>query len=124
MIESISISGFKCFNSIKLKQLGRVNIVAGPNGSGKTALLEALFVATRGNPEALLQANAGRDFHIPQALIHGAVDPAPYLRATFDHFSDSPTASRSLRGRLSLPTTIAGPKITGLRSRTTKKVAQ
>jgi AAA15 family ATPase/GTPase len=46
MIDSLEISGFKCFKHIQLKDLSRINFIVGDNGTGKTALLEALFMAS------------------------------------------------------------------------------
>ena len=45
MIRSISIKNFRCFESLDIAKCGRVNVVVGDNGSGKTALLEAIFLA-------------------------------------------------------------------------------
>jgi len=44
MIQSLHIENFRCFRDVHLDDLGRVNILAGGNGSGKTAFLEALFL--------------------------------------------------------------------------------
>lgn len=42
MIRSISIQGFRCFDSFEATGFGRVNLLIGRNNSGKTALLEAV----------------------------------------------------------------------------------
>ncbi|MDY7010293.1 MAG: AAA family ATPase [Planctomycetota bacterium] len=44
MIQDVEIRNFKCFKSLYLPELSRVNIVGGANNVGKTALLEALFM--------------------------------------------------------------------------------
>jgi hypothetical protein len=46
MIESFRIQNFRCFADLTVGPLGRVNLIAGKNNAGKTALLEALFVYT------------------------------------------------------------------------------
>lgn len=46
MIESFLIQNFRCFADLTIGPLGRVNLVAGKNNAGKTALLEALFLFT------------------------------------------------------------------------------
>jgi hypothetical protein len=46
MIESFRIQNFRCFADLRIGPLGRVNLVAGKNNAGKTALLEALFLFT------------------------------------------------------------------------------
>lgn len=44
MIQDVEIRNFKCFKSLYLPDLSRVNIIGGANSVGKTALLEALFM--------------------------------------------------------------------------------
>ena len=54
MYKSFEIKNFKCFEHLKLNNLTRVNLIAGKNNVGKTALLEALFLHCDGhNPERL-----------------------------------------------------------------------
>lgn len=47
MIESFEVSNFKLFEHLKLEGLGRVNLIVGANNTGKTALLEALYLDGR-----------------------------------------------------------------------------
>lgn len=44
MLESLEIKGFRGVNAGGLEGLGRVNVLIGPNGCGKTTILEALLV--------------------------------------------------------------------------------
>jgi len=44
MIESIEIKNFRCFKDTKIAKFGLVNIFGGLNNSGKTTLLEAVFL--------------------------------------------------------------------------------
>ncbi len=44
MYTSFQIKNFRGFDNLKLDNLARVNLIAGKNNVGKTALLEALFV--------------------------------------------------------------------------------
>jgi len=60
MIETLSIQNFRCFELIKLNDLQRINIIVGQNASGKTALLEALFLAAGGSPEVGLRLKMWR----------------------------------------------------------------
>lgn len=61
MLRSIEINNFRCFESLKLDHLGRINLIAGKNNVGKTALLEALFFGLAGgNPNMLIRFNAWR----------------------------------------------------------------
>lgn len=55
------VKNFRCFDDLMLDDLARVNLLAGKNNVGKTALLEALFVHAGGyNPELALRLNAFR----------------------------------------------------------------
>lgn len=60
MIESLEISNFRGFQHVQLKKLSRVNILVGDNGSGKTALLESLFLTGGLGPEIYLRTRAWR----------------------------------------------------------------
>lgn len=44
MFDSMSIHNFRCFDDFSIGSLGRVNLIAGANNVGKTALLEAIFL--------------------------------------------------------------------------------
>jgi len=51
MIRSIEISNFRCFQALKIDGCRQVNVIVGDNGSGKTALLEAIFLALGAAPD-------------------------------------------------------------------------
>ena len=58
----MSISGFRGVDQLTIPRLGRVTLVAGKNGVGKTTVLEALSVyASRGRLRALREVLARRD---------------------------------------------------------------
>lgn len=44
MYTSFQVKNFRCFDNLKLDNLARVNLIAGKNNVGKTALLEAMFI--------------------------------------------------------------------------------
>ena len=54
MYTSFSIENFRLFDHLKVEPLARVNLIAGENNVGKTALLEALWMLSR--PSAALDA--------------------------------------------------------------------
>jgi len=47
MIESIEIKNFRCFKDTKVAKFGLVNLFGGLNNSGKTALLEAIYLSQK-----------------------------------------------------------------------------
>jgi len=47
MYKTFRVKNFCCFENLQIKDLGRVNLIAGPNNTGKTALLEAMYLHTR-----------------------------------------------------------------------------
>ncbi len=52
MLESIRIKNYRGFKDCSIQDFGRINIFAGMNNSGKTTLLEALFLwSAGGNPQ-------------------------------------------------------------------------
>ncbi|MFQ5880500.1 MAG: ATP/GTP-binding protein [Dehalococcoidia bacterium] len=61
MFRSFTVRNFRCFRDLTVRPLERVNLVAGMNGLGKTALLEALFLHLGpNNPTLPLKINAFR----------------------------------------------------------------
>lgn len=62
-IRQLSLTDFRNLRSTTLDFDPRVNLVSGPNGSGKTSLLEAIHV--------LCQAHSFRTQHLKQCVQHG-----------------------------------------------------
>lgn len=61
MLESVRIRNFRNLTDLEIKGLDRVNLFTGRNNSGKTTLLEALFLLVGGgNPGTTLRINAFR----------------------------------------------------------------
>src|SRR5690242_8026405 len=60
MIDSVRMKNFRCFEEHFIEGLGTVNILVGDNGSGKTALLEALFLSQIGHPEVITRMRLWR----------------------------------------------------------------
>ena len=46
-LESLRIKGFRCLHDIELELDPQLNLITGPNASGKTSLLEAVFFLSR-----------------------------------------------------------------------------
>ena len=51
MIKSINIRNFRCFEHLTIPDCRRINVIVGDSGTGKTALLEAIFLALASSPE-------------------------------------------------------------------------
>ncbi len=60
MIKSLAIKNFRCFKDAGLSDLKRINIVTGRNATGKTVLLESLFLSGGGSPLVVLKLRAFR----------------------------------------------------------------
>ena len=61
MLKTLSIRGYRSFESYRLSQLARVNLVVGKNNCGKTSLLEAVELAvSKGDPAVLYNSVARR----------------------------------------------------------------
>jgi predicted ATPase len=56
MISSIQVNGYRGLAEFEMSELERVNLLVGKNNSGKTSVLEAIFLLiSRGEPSALWQ---------------------------------------------------------------------
>ena len=65
MFERVQISNFRLFEQFEIADLSRVNLIAGLNNSGKTSLLEALFLLSgAGNPYMAVQCNVMRGIEL------------------------------------------------------------
>lgn len=54
ILDSLEIKNFRLFKHLEIERLGRVNLIVGKNGVGKTALLEAIRIyAYRAFPEVI-----------------------------------------------------------------------
>lgn len=61
MYSSFEVRHFRCFRDLTITGLDRVNLIAGVNNVGKTAILEALFLHCGAyNPELAIRINAFR----------------------------------------------------------------
>lgn len=66
MYKTFRVKNFRCFRDLQISDLGRVNLIAGANNTGKTALMEAMYLHTRPcSPGELwnLQQVRGIDFN-------------------------------------------------------------
>jgi predicted ATPase len=62
MIKSLEINNFKCFRNLRLQGCSRFNLLTGQSGSGKTAFMEALFLACGGSIELYFRTRRWRGY--------------------------------------------------------------
>ncbi len=60
LVETMTLKNFRGFADLTLEGLRRINFIVGPNGSGKTALMEALFLAGGNSPQIALSLRGFR----------------------------------------------------------------
>jgi AAA15 family ATPase/GTPase len=60
MISTLDIRNFRCFKELHLTELKQFNIVVGDSASGKTALLEAIFLLGAASPEVWMRLRQWR----------------------------------------------------------------
>ena len=68
MLTSARIRNYRIFRDLDVQDLRRINVFTGSNNSGKTSLLEALFLLSRGaNPNDLMNARIVREISFDQS---------------------------------------------------------
>jgi AAA domain, putative AbiEii toxin, Type IV TA system/AAA domain len=119
MIETLDVTNFRCFETLKLESLRRVNILTGANASGKTALLESLLIGAIGSPEGMIRSNrlrGGQEFfslgpqnfksfwapwfnNLDQQIVISYADDEKVTRALKIYFSAQATAAGTGRNQ-------------------------
>lgn len=62
MLESLQIKNFRGISSLSLENLGRINVLIGENGIGKTTTLEAVSVVSNLHPGEFIRLAKWREF--------------------------------------------------------------
>lgn len=89
MLDNITISGFRGLDSLNLKGTSKFNLIVGPNNSGKSSLLEALFLhCTPLSLEALISLLSFRNGEIPPNYEY-IFEQAEWLFTKTEYFSAS-----------------------------------
>ena len=92
MLQNLEIRNFRLFDHLKMERLGQINLVGGRNNSGKTTLLEALFLLCgTANPELVLRINAFRGFRGLNELVTPAAIRETILKPLFYQFDSNKT---------------------------------
>ena len=75
MIEHLKIQNYRLFESIEMQDLGRINILSGQNNSGKSSLIECLFLlGWAGNPNVLMADEIVRHISFDKSRIGVTMD--------------------------------------------------
>jgi hypothetical protein len=83
MIENLQIDGFRGLDDLDVGALGRVNLIVGPGGSGKTNLLEAVFLfCETGNAAGLNTILAQRGMSVDNRTPAEAADILSWFAST------------------------------------------
>ena len=92
MLENFQIQGFRCFSDFRIEGLRRINLIAGKNGVGKSALLEAIQLYRRPSTRSLIDLLEHRDDAIAGKTTWSIETVAPLF------FRDLPSMSAFLHG--------------------------
>src|ERR1700677_3534620 len=93
MIKSLEVKNFRCYKNLYLRDLKHFNIVVGEGGSGKTSLLEAIFLVAGASPEVWMRLRQWRGFS-PIFRLSGTRDSYESLfRDIFHNFEKHKPAS-------------------------------
>ena len=77
LIEKMTLKNFRGFAALTLEGMRRINFIVGPNGSGKTALMEGVTIAGGHTPQWALQMRHYRGLPMLSR-------PVPHLLTFFD----------------------------------------
>jgi len=97
MIRTADIKEFRCFEHVSLKDCRTINVVVGKNASGKTALLEAMFLTLGLSPEVALRFKRWRGYETTVRGNSAEIDKAIW-RDLFNGFDLDKTVDVNLEG--------------------------
>ena len=94
MLITLEIRGFRVFDELIVPRLSRINLFTGRNNSGKTTLLEALFLLSGGaNPQMVLNDNVIRGIK----MVAGSAVPETFWKPIFTDFDMDKTVTIQAR---------------------------
>ncbi len=98
MLREIDVTGFRAFERLNVRGLGRINLIVGQNNSGKTCLLEAIeLLGARSVAPLQTQAQRrGEPFIVP---VHGQMVLGLVLRYVLHGYSAGEGAGFRISGR-------------------------
>jgi DNA replication and repair protein RecF len=72
-IQRLEVRGLRNLRHVRLESFGRVNIISGPNGSGKTSLLEAIYLLGMGRSFRSAKTAALISHDMERLVVHGDI---------------------------------------------------
>ena len=73
-IQKLSIQGVRNLKSITLSDCQKINVITGPNGSGKTSILEAIYMAGLSRSFRSTKLKPVINYDLPGATVFAALD--------------------------------------------------
>ncbi len=114
MLSRLHIQKFRAFNPLKIDSLAKINLFSGRNNSGKTSLLEAIFLLSgAANPAVLLNANVLRGITVVPGL-ENVTQNVLWKPMFHDLNMNTPiriTAHHSSRGALEVKLSVKRPNL-------------
>ncbi len=95
LIQWLEVRNFRGLEHVRLEGLGRVNLIVGKNGVGKTTLLEAIrFYATSGDPRTVWEMLVSRD-EVVDAPLDESKPPDPIESPLLSFFQGRPDLAKT-----------------------------
>jgi len=60
MIDEVKVENFRGFKDLAIRDLAKINLIVGKNATGKTTILESLFLVEGGHPEVAVRLKGWR----------------------------------------------------------------
>jgi DNA replication and repair protein RecF len=80
VISELRLEAFRCFDSAVIEPGPELNVIAGCNASGKTSLLEAIFILGRGTSFRCAKTDAAIRFGAEQFTVFGSIRGGEFSR--------------------------------------------
>ena len=86
IVKKISITNFRCHDNFELNITNPTTLITGPNGSGKTSIIEALYISLRGksfkSTDQYIIKNQANSYHIQVDFHDTTIRKTSYQRLT------------------------------------------
>jgi hypothetical protein len=89
MIESVKIQNFRCFSELEVHGLKPINILVGENASGKSAFLEAIYLALTGMPSSAFQLREWRQMGQPRESAFASLSSSEIWDDLFHNYNSA-----------------------------------